>query len=115
MIQPTKPKSRRKRKKQEEEGTAQCEWCLIIAVLSYKIYISLPEPIKDRYSSTETAYLKAGWGGISNNNHPVEGVTDTELDLDEFKLFFFTREAPKGENLTPQYVTKLGLGLSENS
>ena len=112
-------KKKKKKKPKEEEGTAWWEWCLIFAVLSYKIYTPLPEPIEDRYSrsvalflnkavykvghfirivspSTETAYLEAAWGGISNlNNHPVEGVTDTELDLDEFKLFFFTPGARK--------------------
>jgi len=57
--------------------------------------------------STETAYLEAAWGGISNlNNHPVEGVIDTELDLDEFKLFFFTPEAPKCKNLAPEHHPK---------
>lgn len=51
--------------------------------------------------STETAYLEAAWGGISNlNNYPIEGVVDTELDLEEFKLFFFTPETPKGEIFT---------------
>ena len=48
--------------------------------------------------STETAYLEAAWSGISNlNNYPLEGVVDTEVDLEEFKLYFFTPETPKGK------------------
>ena len=51
--------------------------------------------------------MEAAWSGISNlNNHPIEGVTDTELDLDEFKLFFFTPEAPKGKNLPSRSFTE---------
>jgi len=129
-------KKKKKKKPKEEEGTAWWEWCLIFAVLSYKIYTPLPEPIEDRYSrsvalflnkavykvghfirivspSTETAYLEAAWGGISNlNNHPVEGVIDTELDLDEFKLFFFTPEAPKSKTNAAIYYIHGGVHQS---
>merc|ERR1712157_529050 len=99
----SRKEKKKKKKPKEDEGTAWWEYCLIIAVLSYKIYTPLPEPIEDRYSrsvalflnkavykvghfirivspSTETAYLEATWSGISNlNNHEVEGVTDKEI------------------------------------
>jgi len=114
-------KKKKKKKPKEDEGTAWWEYCLIFAVLSYKIYTPLPEPIEDRYSrsvalflnkavykvghfirivspSTETAYLEAAWSGISNlNNYEIEGVTDKEIDFEDFKLFFFTPDEQKAK------------------
>ena len=58
--------------------------------------------------------MEATWSGISNiNNYQIEGVKDTELDLEDFKLFFFTPDAPKGnKNISKYrvYLDPLGWG-----
>ena len=66
-------KKKKKKKPKEDEGTAWWEWCLIFAVLSYKIYTPLPEPIEDRYSRSVALFLnKAVYKGPIQTFFPTK-------------------------------------------
>ena len=75
-------KKKKKKKPKEDEGTAWWEWCLIFAVLSYKIYTPLPEPIEDRYSRSVALFLnKAVYKG------PIQtfSLQSFYIELDNFR------------------------------
>ena len=43
--------------------------------------------------ATEISYLEAAWSGISMiNDRPVEGVIDSMVDLNDYKMHFYTPE-----------------------
>ena len=48
--------------------------------------------------ATEISYLEAAWSGISMiNDRPVEGVVDSMVDLNDYKMHFYTPEKKDGK------------------